>query len=50
MRKAHFWPRIGVRVKLAQPPSIGGTIEAHLCLPTMGTKVEAEQWRMGITW
>lgn len=50
MRKAHFWPWFASRVKLPRPPSVGGTIEAHLCLPTTTMKVEAEQWRMGITW
>lgn len=50
MRKAHFWPRMASRVKLTRPPFVGGTIEAHLRLPTATTKVEAEQWRMGITW
>lgn len=50
MRKAHFWPWIADSAKLARPPFVGGTIEAQMRLPTTTTKVEAEQWRMGITW
>ncbi|MBK9266869.1 MAG: hypothetical protein IPM54_44730 [Polyangiaceae bacterium] len=51
MRKAHFWPWIADGAKLARPPFVGGTIEGRTSPPDdWQRKVEAEQWRMGITW